>query len=339
MCIDFFINEKNLLDLEVIESILCSTIYLILHIKMDNNETIEININNSSIKLHSTNTIEELFQTLNIDENNKQFFVHKDEDEKIKITEYNKKDHFSGKFDQIKLQHPLFLKRNNTSTNVSILNFNQTDNVLILSPHPDDEVLGTGALLKFLFANDIKTAVFYQTTGKSAGDVKERQDEAIKGIEQLGGTKDNTIFGDMPFYNKNPREISQDDDEYLLKAINELNPNKVFVCGDVFDPNRTHFRCFNVLMNILESLDSNVNVFMYYSVWYWPKENEYDHYLPYDYSSYKAKLMAMMEHRSQIDTNYMGDDPRPFYQRALTRDACFGRDLGEKYCEVFYKLK
>ena len=78
-------------------------------------------------------------------------------------------------------------------------------------------------------------------------------------------------------------------------------------------------------MNTVEKYykESPFSVFFYYSVWYWPKEGQYSHVLPYDYNTYKSKIYAMLEHRSQLEQKFMGSDPRPFYQRATVRDEFF----------------
>ena len=46
----------------------------------------------------------------------------------------------------------------------------------------------------------------------------------------------------------------------------------------------------------------------------------------------------MLEHQSQLMNEFMGNDPRPFYQRATTRDKYFGSIHNFDFCEIYYKL-
>ena len=178
------------------------------------------------------------------------------------------------------------------------------------------------------------------TTGKTAGGVEIRQQEALNGIKKLGGSIENLIFTSFPFYETTDRTISDSDYEYARSLIRKINPSKIFICADVFDPNRTHKKCFEILTSVMKEAEfKSIRPYFYYSVWYWPEENEYTHILPYDYETYKMKIYAMLEHKSQIETKFMGSDPRPFYQRATARDTSFGKKYNYDYCEIYYDVK
>jgi len=82
----------------------------------------------------------------------------------------------------------------------------------------------------------------------------------------------------------------------------------------------------------------DIKFYFYYSVWYWPKEDEYSHILPYKYETYKMKIYAMLEHKSQLANKFMEGDPRPFYQRATTRDGHYGQIHYSDFCEVYYLI-
>lgn len=240
---------------------------------------------------------------------------------------------------------------------------NRKTQVIIFSPHQDDEVLGAGALISKLVNENINFKIIYMTSGKGGGNSEIRKKEAVEGIKVLGGNSENCVFYDFPFYSKEIRVISSEDYDLMRKILYEYNPCSIFICGDVFDPNFTHRRCYDIILHTLHNWNDqqNVNisdsnqelliykeiintknwpfkVLFYFSVWYWPKEDEVTHILYYDLDLYKKKICAMMEHTSQIKTKFMGADERPFYQRATHRDNWFGEKYGKEYCEIFYMI-
>lgn len=273
-----------------------------------------------------------------------------------------------------------FLKReNNVIITKDQVDENKNVEVLIFSPHQDDEVLGAATLIHKLCQEKIGFRVIYMTSGKGGGDSNTRQKEAIEGIKVLGGSDKNCLFFDFPFYTKDPREVSKEDYLYLKTIIGQFTPKMIFICADVFDPHASHRRCYDIIIHYLHTysnndlnndndnsdiynpkdsgdkiIKENINmknwdfkVFFYFSVWYWPKENEVTHVLFYDFQVYKQKICAMMEHTSQIKNKCMGPDDRPFYERATHRDKWFGKKylgkLGEineekVHCEIFYML-
>jgi LmbE family N-acetylglucosaminyl deacetylase len=297
----------------------------------------------SWFELENQNTVEDVIQGLKKCEkgSDKEFIATLNNDSELEIRRLTKQDFFSGKDELSKLKHPYFSKLGNLETvkEKQELTFDKNENILVFSPHPDDEILGACALLRSCIKSEIKIKVIYMTSGKSQGGANIRQIEATRGVKILGGNEENIQFCEMPFYPKKNREVTDEDHDYVRKIIHENNPTSVFICSDVFDPNATHWRCYDVLMKIFEDeAFSNINRYFYYSVWYWPADAEYTHILPYDFEVYKLKIYAMLEHQSQLENDFMGNDPRPFYQRATTRDKQFGKQHNSAFCEVFYKL-
>jgi LmbE family N-acetylglucosaminyl deacetylase len=304
-------------------------------------DNIVLNQNNNSMTFFSlTNSVNDLIETLNKIKNKEEKFILTIENNNIEISPFDKEDLFSGKSELKKLNHPFFLnKKQQICQEKELLEINKNQRILLFSPHPDDEILGASALLHHCFNNDINLKVVYMTSGKFAGSADTRRKEAIEAIKVLNGKEDNMVFCEMPFYDKSDRQVNEEDYTYIEDIITEHNPTSVYICGDVFDPKRTHLKCFDVLMGLFErSKYSSLKKYFYYSTWYWPKEAEYTHILPYDFTVYKLKINAMLEHRSQLENDFMGNDPRPFYQRAVTRDKQFGKTFNKGFCEVFYSL-
>lgn len=239
--------------------------------------------------------------------------------------------------------HPFFVNHTSSKKLSKIkqkISFDNSHKILLFSPHPDDEILGACALLHKSFTENININVVYLTSGKTAGNINIRQNEAKEGIKILNGKEENLLFANMPFYERKDRSINEDDYKYIKDIIKQYTPNVIFICADVFDPNKTHKKCFDVLTKVLlEKGYYDIDVYFYYSVWYTPNEDQYTHILPYDYNLYRLKVFAMLEHKSQMHTNYMGNNSLPFYVRGVMRDEKFGSLNDSNYCEVYYKLE
>jgi len=181
------------------------------------------------------------------------------------------------------------------------------------------------------------------TDGKTTHAPELRRKEGTNGICKIGGNSDSLIFLEMPFYDRKDKSINEDDYDHLRNFIKRQSPDSIYICADLFDPNRTHLKCYDLLCNILINEKNpefdNIHVYFYFSVWYYPGQLEYSHILPYDYETYVAKVNAMFEHKSQMKTHYMGFDKRPFYQRVMLRDQIIGEENQCEFCEIFYKVK
>jgi LmbE family N-acetylglucosaminyl deacetylase len=333
---------------------------------MDNDDNNEENQNTSHkiliktkddkhIELKTDSNLENLFNSLMVNDSDKNThsskYIMRLDQETMQIKLISKDELISGKTDLEEYIHPYFMNLYKDSHKITpnendqeikklpdILKIEKNEKILLFSPHPDDEILGACGLLYLCFIQNIKITVIYMTSGKTAGDANIRQKEAINGINKLGGSQDSLFFTCFPFYNKQNRSVENEDYEYARELIRKYQPDKLFICADIFDPNRTHKKCFDILMKVVSEMEfKKIEIYFYYSVWYWPEEYEFTHILPYDYDTYKLKIYAMLEHKSQIETKFMGSDPRPFYQRATVRDTNFGKQFNYDYCEIYFK--
>ena len=82
---------------------------------------------------------------------------------------------------------------------------------MIVSPHPDDDVIGMGGTMEIL-QNKENVKIIYMTNGD--GGLKDtekngiRIKEALSSIAILGYNSDNLINANLPFYFNKNREIS-----------------------------------------------------------------------------------------------------------------------------------
>jgi len=102
--------------------------------------------------------------------------------------------------------------------------------ILIVAPHPDDEIWGTGGLLIQSQKNKEKVTVVYITTGALRNENKQKEklrEEAVKKIGVLLGIKQ--IFLRYPERSLIEKNTAIKVKNSLEKIIKKEKPNKIFV--------------------------------------------------------------------------------------------------------------
>ncbi|MDR2791400.1 MAG: glucosamine-6-phosphate deaminase [Tannerellaceae bacterium] len=168
-----------------------------------------------------------------------------------------------------------------------------------------------------------------------------RREEARHGARYSGiRSEDHIIFLDLPFYEtgmvkKNP--LSERDVQIVRELLERIQPNQIFVAGDLADPQGTHKVCLDAVLAAIDEVKDaawmrNCWVWMYRGAW---AEWEMDHIemaVPISPEELRHKRNAILKHQSQNESApYLGDDGRLFWQRAEDRNratADLYRDLG-----------
>ncbi len=211
--------------------------------------------------------------------------------------------------------------------------FSKFNKILVLSPHPDDDVIGMGATIKKFIDNKKDVHVIYQTTGARGGDVKTRQIESVNALKLLGLTDESKIiFGSSPFYDKRDEPGSEDFD-YTLDLINRIKPDVLFFAGDTQDPNYTHLKCWKIVANIINKL--NIPAYNYYSAWYKPEKYDVVEY--FDRNLMDVKINSIKVHQSQINPKFHGNLTNEFYELAEERNDRDFNTSPNYYLEGFNK--
>ena len=183
-----------------------------------------------------------------------------------------------------------------------------------------------------------------------------RRSEA-RGAVRSFGLNDNTNahFLNLPFYEsggikKNPR--SQADVDIVKKLMNDLQPDMIFMAGDLADPHGTHRVCTEVAMEALEQLQEEgvkwtekTHVWLYRGAWMEWELGRVDLAVPLSPDEVIKKRHAIYRHLSQKDiVPFPGEDSREFWQRAEERTQNTARLYNElgmaeyQAIEVFLKL-
>ena len=208
------------------------------------------------------------------------------------------------------------------------------DKILITSPHPDDDVIGMGGTMD-IFPNKSNVKILYMTNGQG-GIRKEdnygnytRIKEAISSVKILNYNKEQVVNTELPFYNKNPRIISDEDSLIVDDIINDFSPNHIFICSDP-DPKKTHIHCLNILKNC--KINNDTKIWLYKSAW--QKWSECSLVPNVDVciseKSFQKKLLAIDMHISQINP--------PVYDNKIInsfKDIVKIKDKSYKYFDKF----
>ncbi len=253
------------------------------------------------------------------------------------------------------------------------------ERVLVFSPHPDDDVISMGGILRKLWENENQLVVAYMTSGniavfdhdvtrhldfveraaaslgldahaaqraratvndsmeqKAPGDVDIpvvqdlkrfiRESEAIAALAAVGIPSTAARFLDLPFYQtgevrKHP--LSDDDVAIVLRLFEDVQPDLVFVAGDLSDPHGTHRTCKAAVEQALARYKAaqRPEVWLYRGAWQEWSLTEADVLVPLSQDELNAKILAIFRHQSQKDTApFPGYDEREFWQRVEARN-------------------
>ncbi|MGM9871649.1 MAG: PIG-L family deacetylase, partial [Muribaculaceae bacterium] len=174
---------------------------------------------------------------------------------------------------------------------------------------------------------------------KKAGDVDSadirrlktviRQCEATTACHYIGIPQDHVHFLGLPFYETGTikkGDLGQPDVDIVKDLLESIQPDEIFVAGDLADPHGTHRVCLDaVLAAIDELIDSpwlqNCYIWMYRGAW---AEWEIDHIemaVPLSPEELRSKRNSILKHQSQMENApFLGDDDRLFWQRAEERN-------------------
>jgi len=252
--------------------------------------------------------------------------------------------------------------------------------IICFSPHPDDDVISMGGILRKVTENDNEVTVAYMTSGniavfdhdvrryvdfleRMAGediieqqrvealaarvheclehkrpgevDIPEVQDikriireaEAVSGIETVGLPRSAARFLNLPFYQTGKVRkdaIGPADVAIVRELLEEIQPDLIFVAGDLSDPHGTHRMCKEAIDTALEEVGPKLRpeVWLYRGAWQeWPI-HEATWLVPLSQEELRLKIQAIFKHQSQKDSAPFpgGYDDREFWQRVEARN-------------------
>ena len=222
--------------------------------------------------------------------------------------------------------------------------------VVIVSPHPDDDVLGAGGILYRL--NKIGAIVYCITCTSGSHAVRDRDIQVLKrfwfehseadqyvdnhytddylkeyvrksetknAYYSLGISSTRTRFLNLEFYNNKTSDYKSDIKK-MIDCLEDLRPTVLLVESGFGDPNETHQKCYAIVQNALEHISFNPNIVLYRSVWKSFSEEEATLIFPFSKEVAEIKKNSILCHASQLFPMFPGGDTSEFFQRAEQGD-------------------
>lgn len=157
-----------------------------------------------------------------------------------------------------------------------------------------------------------------------------REGEASDGCRKMGATP---VFWKLPFYGDGVHRlpVGENDIQVVLASLASIQPDIVMLTGEHNDPHGTHELCaqaFERAASVYLQADGKAfRRWFYRGAWdEWPLE-EGDFFWVFGKKEMDAKIGLILDHISQLDPLFGGDDAREFWERARDRNRQSAREL------------
>ncbi len=153
-----------------------------------------------------------------------------------------------------------------------------------------------------------------------------RECEAISALEAMGIPAAAGRFLNLPFYRTGQVRklpVGPEDVRIVGELLQEVQPDLVFIAGDLSDPHGTHRMCKEAIERALaDGPGPAPEVWYYRGAWQEWSVTEADALVPLSYEELRRKITAIFKHESQKDTApFPGPhDEREFWQRVEARN-------------------
>ena len=155
-----------------------------------------------------------------------------------------------------------------------------------------------------------------------------RWSEAKFGAFKVGCKEEHLHFLDLPFYRTGTiakKPIGDEDVQIIYELLRRVNPQQVYLAGDLSDPHGTHRVCaqaiLRALLRIEQESGSRPETLLYRGAWQEYDLHEIEIAVPLSPTDLERKKKAIFMHESQKDEAlFPGSDPREFWQRAEDRN-------------------
>ncbi|MFA6422860.1 MAG: PIG-L family deacetylase [Patescibacteria group bacterium] len=230
--------------------------------------------------------------------------------------------------------YEIFREAMNSETKLQILDTPPSGRVLVLAPHPDDDVIGCGGTIKKHIDNGDSVKVVFLTDG-SGGVAKKRHITTVKERKDLTGERESEaktaalILGvtETAFwrYHDGSLLLNNTSMKLLDTLFSDFKPNIIYA-PSFLDPHPDHFETAKILAAFLEKKNNFTGTIFSYEVW----SPIYANRLVRLDDVAEFKKQALLAHKSQIESRS--------YEQAIMGLAKYRagmHDAGE-YAEAFF---
>jgi len=157
-----------------------------------------------------------------------------------------------------------------------------------------------------------------------------REGEATDACRKMGAKP---LFLDLPFYGDGAKRapVGASDVARMLSMIQSVRPNLVLLTGEKNDPHGTHAACETAFeraaTQYLEAGGAPFQRWNYRGAWDDYQTWEGDYFSIFDKARMERKIDLILDHTSQLDPLFPGDQPREFWERARDRNRENARQL------------
>ncbi|MSQ95543.1 MAG: glucosamine-6-phosphate deaminase [Gemmataceae bacterium] len=188
-----------------------------------------------------------------------------------------------------------------------------------------------------------------ESDSKDLLDIKQliRATEARAGALAAGVPPEQLIFMDLRFYRTGTiakAPIHPDDIEDIVRLFKSLEPDQIYVAGELSDPHGTHRTCAMAIYDAVRRARAEhqkFEVWLYRGAWEEWEPHEIERAVPLSPSDLERKKNAVFRHQSQKDKAMFpgGSDKREFWQRAEDRNHHTAQIYDDLGLPEFYALE
>jgi glucosamine-6-phosphate deaminase len=173
-----------------------------------------------------------------------------------------------------------------------------------------------------------------------------RRTEARAGAIHCGVAEGDLHFLEMPFYKTGKvgkKPLCRADLEAVAALIKTVQPDQVYLAGELSDPHGTHRMCAEAIYHVLRTMPDwykRMEVWLYRGAWEEWEPDEVDMLVPVSPEEIMQKRFAIFKHESQKDTAmFPGRDAREFWQRAEDRNKGTAATFNELGLPEYYAME
>jgi len=180
--------------------------------------------------------------------------------------------------------------------------------------------------------NEVRTSTFEREAGAPDApllrDLKRlvREGEASDACCKMGAKP---VFLDLPFYGDGVHRspVGDEDVARMHAMLAHVRPDVVLLTGEHNDPHGTHEKCEQAFNLAAQSYDGTFNRWNYRGAWDDYQTWEGDYFCVFGKSLMDKKIDLILDHISQLDPLFPGDQPLEFWERARNRNRQNARQL------------
>ncbi len=207
------------------------------------------------------------------------------------------------------------------------------NNVLIVAPHPDDEVFGSAGLIQQLINQQKKVSVIILTRGENSLQ-KWDKDEITSAREEMAIQAASLLKHDLYWADMEDGNIRNSDTQKLFELIENINPDVIFV-PHYLEGWSDHEATEKIVFNWTNGNKKKIKLY-YYCVWFWFS-------MPYskfnqvqwkkartlsmnetDYQNKKRAINIYLEKKTSFGQPYSGVLPKEFlYANSWNKELFF----------------